>query len=354
MNESIIFLSSALQQPRHQKRISLLREKYDVKVYYFYRDKYIENYKGYQNTAINIGEVKDGKYISRIFLLLKLFLILLFSKVSRVYCTSPDQAIISILAGKKVFFEIGDLYQVDGRNKIYKMFDYFIFSRISGLIVTSPYYYSGYLIKYEKFLKNKIIVVENKLLPNIETTINHYRVNNHAMNLSSSSKIKIGLIGSLMFKKSLEKIREFIIKDKNFELHIYGDGLYGMFSDIDNVFYHGRFKSPEDLSDIYSNIDINVILYDTTNNNVKLALPNKLYESIAFLKPIICSDNVALSEIVFRDGIGEVATNDDLASAIYKIISNYDFYIHNMKLLDSSRYICFEQSEIFELINRAE
>ena len=234
------------------------------------------------------------------------------------------------------------------------MFDNFIFSRISGLIVTSPYYYSGYLFKFEKFLKNKIIVVENKLLPNIESTINHYRVNNHAMNLSSPSKIKIGLIGSLMFKESLKKIRDFIVKNKNFELHIYGDGLYGMFSGVDNVFYHGRFKSPEDLCDIYSNIDINVILYDTTNNNVKLALPNKLYESIAFLKPIICSDNVALSEIVVRDGIGEVAINDDLASAIYKIISNYDFYIHNMKLLDSSRYICFEQSEIFELINRAE
>jgi hypothetical protein len=103
MSESIIFLSSALQQPRHQKRISLLREKYDVKVYYFYRDKYIENYKGYQNTSINIGEVKDGRYISRIFLLLKLFFILLFSNVSRVYCTSPDQAIISILAGKMFF-----------------------------------------------------------------------------------------------------------------------------------------------------------------------------------------------------------------------------------------------------------
>jgi glycosyltransferase involved in cell wall biosynthesis len=209
------------------------------------------------------------------------------------------------------------------------------------------------LIKYEKFLKNKIIVVENKLLPNIEATINDYRINNHVMTLPSS-KIKIGLIGSLMFKESLKKIRDFIIKNKNFELHIYGDGLYGMFNDIENVFYHGRFKSPEDLSDIYSNIDINVILYDTTNNNVKLALPNKLYESIAFLKPIICSDNVALSEIVVRDGIGEIAINDDLASAIYKIISNYDFYIHNMKLLDSSRYICFEQSEIFELINRAE
>lgn len=32
---SLIFISSALQQPRHQKRIDLLLAQYDLKVFYF-------------------------------------------------------------------------------------------------------------------------------------------------------------------------------------------------------------------------------------------------------------------------------------------------------------------------------
>lgn len=349
--KKIIFISSALQQPRHQKRIDLLNTGCDLEVYYFYRNKYTENYKGYEKNAKKIGEVKDGEYFSRFFLLLKLYFILLFSKADTIYCTSPDQALISIFTGKKVFFEIADLYQIDGSNKLYKLLDYIIFPFISGLIITSSYYYSGYLNKFDKFLKKKTIVVENKLLPTFYEDIEKYRGN---FSIENNGKIRLGLIGNLSFKKSLEKIKEFIAIHNNYELHIFGDGLYNIFNGLDNVVYHGRFKSPEDLPSIYSIIDVNIILYDNDNNNVKLALPNKLYESIAFLKPIVCSDNVALSDIVRKDFLGEVVVNDDIDFAVNKIINNYDQYISHIRKLDSSRYICFEQFEILKLINGVE
>lgn len=351
MIKSIIFISSALQQPRHQKRIDLLNTEFNVKVYYFYRNKYTENYKGYERNAKKIGEVKDGKYFSRILLLIKLYFILLFSKSDAIYCTSPDQALISIFTGKKVFLEVADLYQIDGSNRLYKILDYIIFPFISGLIITSPYYYSGYLNKFDKFLKKKTIVVENKLLPTFYEDIEKYRGD---FSIKNNVKIRLGLIGNLSFKKSLEKIKEFIAVQNNYELHIFGDGLYNIFNNLDNVIYHGRFKSPEDLPSIYSIIDVNLILYDNDNNNVKLALPNKLYESIAFLRPIVCSDNVALSDIVRKDFLGEVVVSDDIDFAVNKIINNYDQYISHMRNLDSSRYICFEQSEIFKLINSVE
>ena len=49
-----------------------------------------------------------------------------------------------------------------------------------------------------------------------------------------------------------------------------------------NVKLHGKFKNPSDLSVIYNKIDLNVICYDTTSINVRIAEPNKLYESIFF------------------------------------------------------------------------
>lgn len=412
--KKIAFISSALQQPRHQKRIDLLRNKYDVTVLYFYRNKYIENYKHYVNNATKIGKVKDGRYFSRIFLLIKLFFILFRSDAKIIYCTSIDQAFVSLLTFKKVLFEVGDLYQVDGKNKLYKILDFIIMPRISGLIITSPYF-SDYYNRFNLFLKNKLIVIENKLPPEFLEKISEYRgkyfssppnVTNHIalsqkliysdcslppypmyernhdslkgkagehnrnnLNFKSSEllvaanktnhiypshqsrPIKLGLIGASTFVFSLNNIRDFIKNNTHFELHIFGNDLSYIFKGLNNVIYHGPFKSPEELPSIYSCIEINIILYDSDNNNVKLALPNKLYESIAFLRPIICSDNVALTEIVRKYSLGEVVVNNNIGLAINKILSNYKEYIDNILALNESTYICYEQTRIIDLID---
>lgn len=347
--EPLIFISSALQQPRHQKRIDLLSNKYNLKVLYFFRNKYTENYKNYTHQAVMIGKVRDGRYLSRIYLLIKLFFILLNSNINKVYCTSPDQVFISLLARKKVFFEVGDLYQVDSNNKFYQYLDAYIIPRVSGIILTSRNFYTGYFYKFDKHLNDKTVVVENKLLPGFESAIQDYR-NNFNYNLPKGL-IKISVIGNLAFKKSLIMINDFMLKNKGFELHIYGDGLVDIFKNTPNCFYHGRFKSPEDLQKIYSNIDINIILYDYENNNVKLALPNKLYESIAFLKPIVCASDVALSEYVLKNKIGTTVSNGNLKIAIDEILNNYSFYIDRLIEMPKKSYLCYEQHEILNLLD---
>lgn len=346
---SLIFISSALQQPRHQKRIDILQDNYSLNTYYFFRNKYIENYKDYEKNAINIGEIKDGSTVTRILMLSKLYRILIFHKSDLVYCTSPDQALVAILAFKKVILEIGDLYQINGNNNIYQILDRFILPSIKGLVITSPYYYDGYLYQYKKKFKNKPIVVENKLAPNMDHSITEYRSKfKHCINNKS---IKLGVIGNLSFEKPLKLISSYLRNTSNVELHIYGDGLFHLFEHNSNSFYHGRFKSPEDLSDIYSKIDINIILYDYDNNNVKLAMPNKLYESIAYLKPIVCAEGVALSDYVIKNKIGVVVKDNDIKSAVDTVIDNYDFYIQNMKNMSKKSYLCFEQEEILKLID---
>lgn len=71
-----------------------------------------------------------------------------------------------------------------------------------------------------------------------------------------------------------------------------------------NVFYHGRFKNPNDLPKIYENIDILLCTYDYRIDNVRYAEPNKLYEAIYFRKPIIVSSNTFLSNKVSELNIG--------------------------------------------------
>ena len=62
--------------------------------------------------------------------------------------------------------------------------------------------------------------------------------------------------------------------------------------------YHGKFKSPEDLSKIYENLNLVVACYDNASLNEQIAEPNKLYESLFFCKPIIVSPKTYLSKRV--------------------------------------------------------
>lgn len=346
----IIFISSALQQPRHQKRIDVLSKKYKIDIFYFFRNKYLKNYKHYIDGAIRVGEVRDGKYISRFFLLIKLFFMLLNSSTKKVYCTSPDQVFIALIAGKDVYFEVGDLYQIDGKNKIFQYLDNIIIPRIHGLILTSPFFYSGYYKKFEKKLLNKVVIVENRLAPKLDKEISQYR-DNFEIKEINKERVKIGVIGSLLFENSLNLIRDFVSDNSNIELHVYGDGLIDIFKNLSNCYYHGRFKSPEDLADIYDNIDINIILYDYDNNNVKLALPNKLYESIAYLKPVICASNVALSDFVSSNYIGVVVQEGNLRDAVDQVLLNYNQIILNLKNMPKQTYLCYEQEDILKLLS---
>jgi hypothetical protein len=84
---------------------------------------------------------------------------------------------------------------------------------------------------------------------------------------------------------------------------------------------------------------------------VKLALPNKLYESIAFLKPIICASDVALSDFVLSKNIGVVVKNNNLREAVDQVLLNYDQFILNLKNMPKETYLCYEQEKILYLLD---
>ena len=64
------------------------------------------------------------------------------------------------------------------------------------------------------------------------------------------------------------------------------------------------FQAPDDLPTIYAEIDYNFIVYENQSENFKLALPNKLFESLASRTPIIAAQITALSDKVSDLGAG--------------------------------------------------
>ena len=119
------------------------------------------------------------------------------------------------------------------------------------------------------------------------------------------------------------------------EVHLYGlftdenNGRYSIRSLVDqyqNVFYHGPFKNPEDLPEIYSHIDIVLCYYLSSKNDLYLE-PNKLYEAIYYDCPIIVADGTFVGRKVKQLNVGYTIDQGDAASlkAFVNSINQSDF-----------------------------
>lgn len=123
--------------------------------------------------------------------------------------------------------------------------------------------------------------------------------------------LRFGFVGGVRYD-TVYKFAETMLK--NFPQHEFH--FYGMFPNekqkkqfmpldkYENCYFHGAFRSPDELPEIYSKIDVLISAYDVTSINPRYAEPNKLYEAIYFDKPIIVSSNSFLAEKVKNLGVG--------------------------------------------------
>jgi hypothetical protein len=134
------------------------------------------------------------------------------------------------------------------------------------------------------------------------------RVNLNDVGLHSCEKIRIGLIGLFRYRREIEAVVSFVESNhEKYTLECFGAGPcldLIINSGCKSINYHGDFKSPDDLDNIYSQIDVNYICYDSSDENVKMALPNKYYESIFYNTPVICSEGTALQVEVEKHKVG--------------------------------------------------
>ncbi len=339
----VIFFSSAIQHPRHQKRIRSLKKVASVYLMYTTRDQYSGNMSGLQHPADSscfLGHAENGRYLFRLKLVLRLYRKLRKRREQVVYCTSSDAAIVAILARKKVVLEIGDIQTAKMPQAVARILENYLLKRIALLVVTSPLFICDYFAQFRHYKPEKAIVVENKLPLALDKVVNRFRCKQNLSALNNTDgKLRLGLIGMIRFKEQLQEIAELLRARQDLELHIHGDGVTDIFDNVPRCTNHGEFRNPRDLESIYSGIDINVILYDSSNAAVVPALPNKLYESIAFVKPIICSSDCGLQRVVEQYNIGVAAKPGDLGAAIDQVASQYELLSNNIIQLPKSSYL---------------
>ena len=97
------------------------------------------------------------------------------------------------------------------------------------------------------------------------------------------------------------------------------DEIQQLSANSEYVEYYGRYNYDTDIANLYSKCDCIYSVYDTAYNNVKYALPNKLYESIYCELPILVADGTYLGELVQKWGVGIKVDSNSLEDLIIKI-----------------------------------
>lgn len=332
--KEIIFVLSSLNDSHYRKRVEeFIEHGYSVKVYGFAR-KWQKLTDITQYTPIILGEIENRNFMSRLALFKRsIQQIAKDCKGKTIFYSSLDVAMFGIYYIKSPYiYEVCDLTELTINNPIIRSLlstlNKIVVKRSLLTIITSE----GFYDYFNKLPKEKFYLIPNKVSPDIPNSEFQSRELNQ-------SKIRIGFVGGIRFESIYHFIKACAEYGKNIEIHLHGiystpnvwaDKIKNIVSKYDNIFYHGRFKNPDDLPRIYENLDLLLCAYPPTLG-VKFAEPNKLYEAIYFRCPIIVSENVFLGDKVNRLNIGYVinAMNED---AVKKFLSTIDINNYREKV----------------------
>lgn len=212
----------------------------------------------------------------------------------------------------KIIYEIADLHTlvIDESNNIIKkllkrvivFLEKRLCRKVSLLVLTSEQFYDLYFKNF--FPKGKVL-----FMPNMPTLypFSSYRP-------KKSGVFTVGFIGGVRYK---EQMKMLIRAAKNCKIKVlfagggFDDEIESLCKFIQNIEYYGKYDYDTEIASLYGKCDCVYSVYNADLNNVKVALPNKLYEAIYCGLPIIVAKNTYLAELVESLGVGVAVSHSD-------------------------------------------
>lgn len=306
----IVFIIPQLSQPRCIKRVNAFHEAgFEVEVYGFDKGLYSNNIASYSCETHSVIDKERTRFQSicqsiKIVREVKKCL----KKDDLVYIFGIEQAFYyKLLCGKNDFlYEQADLNYTKLPQKLlvslFRKIDKYLISKSYKTVLTSQGFVD-YLYGGSKAPTN-IILLENRLNKDLKKV----SVKEHSTDLNA---IRFAFIGAIRYPRTILTFARVVAEQfPTHQFHFYGEGLFSSQAKElcerypNNLFYHGGFSNPRDLPVIYSNVDLNVVCYDTASMNVRIAEPNKLYESCFFRVPLVVSSSTFLEKKVLNMGVG--------------------------------------------------
>lgn len=335
--------------PRMFRRMTALKEEHSVEVVFWDRCLTVKSpYSippGVKEHSIAIP-APQGQWVRRIIPLFKFrhesLRVLRNIRPDVIHCGNLDMLSVAhsykrlVDPDVKLVYEIADLPKViyntnrDLKSRtlrtLFHTIERVLCKRIALLVITSPYFWDDY---YSAFIpKNKVLFLPNAPEYDLFSRLSR----------APHDGFTIGFIGLIRYPN---QIRMLIDASENIEgVRVLVAGSGASYEEIrdycaskEHVLFYGPYDYQKDIVFLYSQIDCVYSVYDTSYDNVRIALPNKLYEAIACELPIIVADNTALARFVIEHGIGFTVSDRDtigLRNLIVRLISQ-------PQLLDETR-----------------
>jgi succinoglycan biosynthesis protein ExoL len=288
-------------------------------VYAFSRGYYKENTFPEGCRVISLdGTVSNGRYLTRIAALVSAIQNirqreLKLSEPSLVYAFGLDNALVASIAFRRqvpMVYEFGDIRQIQlskgAGGKIVRWLERRILSRTLTVVVTAEAHYTYYLKNIHKMPRERVTILENRVSRDLLKLVDRPVT----LRADREGPLSIGVVGNLRYAVPTKNLLDALTRtSRDIEFHVFGDGpemgLYNSYSSVlPNMKIHGPFRNPADLATIYKQIDLNVVLYDPREENVRWAIPNKLFESAYFGVPAVASMGTQFADRLQSWGIG--------------------------------------------------
>lgn len=219
---------------------------------------------------------------------------------------------------------------------------------VDKIVLSSPFFQE--FIRSENFVINHNTNIRKKDLK--ENPIKN--------DISFSTPITIGSVGAFRDFEINKKLINKIGNHKEIILTYDGEGIHTSKlkdfvseNQFHNVEIQGYFEQKE-LDKIYRKIDISNLIRDSDNIINKNALPNRMYDSVQFGKPLLCNSGNAVAKMIEKYELGLIIEDID------EIKTDLCSYCRNFSASEfAKKRILFltkvmEDNEIFEdeIVNR--
>ena len=357
----IIFFISNIHLPRCVNRVNQFAENgYDVEAYYFDRPEFTNKVNTLNVPTHCMGTMQSGSgsYFKRMPTQYKAIkeVINRYDKGNTVfYLFGFDMALIYYFCftNAKYIFEESDLRHTYFRPSVLAKTLEAIDKRIIKKSLVTVFTSEGFnKYHFGDKVSNNVAFIPNKVSPDI---LKYPLKDKHNLDMSH---LQIGFVGSPRFKSVYNFVKVFCNKYPNATFHFFGEPCLEGIDDhrsLKNCKFHGSFRSPQDLPEIYSQIDLVLSTYDAAIENVRFAEPNKIYESMYFEVPIIVSKGTFLAEKVERLGIGYAIDplNDDEVVAFIDNLTpdSISEKVKNCHKIDKDDVLS-TNSKFFQMLNK--
>lgn len=317
---SIIFLGSEIGDAAVRRRVRGLCGEFGVVHAFAFKRT-----SGCAGGIQSLGRARDGGISARLFSMLTAAGVLIrqrkkFSRADIFFARNLDLLLVALAARSvlfpfrkrenrpKVFYEVLDIHPLlSGSSlisRIARRIECAALRHVGGVIVSAPQFDEAYFQAFQNY-RGPVFLLENKL------DLSGAPLAKSAGSRVGGGPITLAYVGKLRCRRSLEILHHLAQSfPDNLKVKLAGTALPELadalerLSSMQNVANLGRYRYPDDLSDIYSDCDLVWSVDFVPGLNARLLIPNRLYEGAYFGVPSLTKEFTGADRRAHELGVG--------------------------------------------------